>query len=68
MEARDHALILYNSMEVERVRYAAKEKEHEDKLNKMDVKLNTNLSSELKLREEIEALRVWERRPIKGLS
>lgn len=60
LEAKDKALDPYESMEKEQTQFAAKEKEYEDKFNKMGMKLNASLSSELKLQEEIEALKVWE--------
>lgn len=59
LEAKDQALGLYKSMEEERVQFMAKENEYQDKFNKMGMELNLSLSSELKLQEEIEALRIW---------
>lgn len=62
LEAKDQAVALYEGMEAERARYVAKEKEYEDKLNKMDVELDTRLSIEIRLGEEIEVLKAWEKR------
>lgn len=57
-EAKDQALGLFERIEEERAQFATKEKEYEDKLNKMGVELDASLSTELRLREEIDTLRV----------
>lgn len=55
IEAKDEALSLYQGME--REQFAVKERDYEDRLDKMGAKLNFKLDLEERLMEEIGVLR-----------
>lgn len=57
-EARDQAINLYESLDLEMVKLAEKENEYIDRLNKMGVKLEAKSAFELRLLDDNEALKV----------
>lgn len=58
LKAKDQALHLYQGMKREKAQFVVNEKDYKDRSNKMGAKLNSRLDFNVKLQEEIRALRV----------
>lgn len=54
LEAKDQVLGLYERMEIECAQFVAKERNYEDRLNKMVEELDAKLTSELKLLDKLQ--------------
>lgn len=59
LKVKNQAMGLYEGIEAERVSFREKEKEYDDCLNKMAVELEVKSTSELRLMDDNEVLRVW---------
>lgn len=59
LKAKNQAIGLYESMEAERAKFAAKERVYEDLPNKMGKELEAKSTSELRLLDNNRALKIW---------
>lgn len=59
VEAKEQAVGLYESIKAERVMFSIKEREYEDRLNKMGVELEVKSASELRLLDDNAVLKTW---------
>lgn len=67
VKIRKKAAELFKNVKAKNARHKEKEKDLEERLNKMGVELEAKSTFELELQDKVKALRIWRRKLIREL-